>query len=151
MVDIGMRPNDEGSDRIVEFMRSGAKGFASVEEAADAVSGYLPHRERPKDISGLKKSTTQRRRSLLLALGSSFLTDRTGMGEVREERFRQLENSAKRITVPTLLVQGALSDILTNKEKRNFSTPCLMLSLLKFSKPLIWLLATRTIFSQKLL
>ena len=55
MVDIGMRPNDEGSDRIVEFMRSGAKGFASVEEAADAVSGYLPHRERPKDISGLKK------------------------------------------------------------------------------------------------
>ena len=58
MVDIGMRPNDQGSDRIVEFMRSGAKGFTSVEEAADAVSGYLPHRERPKDISGLKKKST---------------------------------------------------------------------------------------------
>jgi non-heme chloroperoxidase len=42
------------------------------------------------------------------------------MGEVREERFKQLENSAKRITVPTLLVQGALSDILTNKEKEEF-------------------------------
>ena len=41
-------------------------------------------------------------------------------GEVREERFKQLENSAKRITVPTLLVQGALSDILTNKEKEEF-------------------------------
>ena len=121
MVDIGMRPNDEGSDRIVEFMRSGAKGFASVEEAADAVSGYLPHRERPKDISGLKKNLR------LKADGRYywhwdplFLTDRTGMGEVREERFRQLENSAKRITVPTLLVQGALSDILTNKEKEEF-------------------------------
>ena len=48
MVDIGMRPNDEGSDRIVEFMRSGAKGFASVEEAADAVSGYLPTEKDPK-------------------------------------------------------------------------------------------------------
>jgi len=121
MVDIGMRPNDEGSDRIVEFMRSGAKGFASVEEAADAVSGYLPHRERPKDISGLKKNLR------LKADGRYywhwdplFLTDRTGMGEVREERFKQLENSAKRITVPTLLVQGALSDILTNKEKEEF-------------------------------
>ena len=121
MVDIGMRPNDEGSDRIVEFMRSGAKGFASVEEAADAVSGYLPHRERPKDISGLKKNLRLKEDGRYFwHWDPLFLTDRTGMGEVREERFKQLENSAKRITVPTLLVQGALSDILTNKEKEEF-------------------------------
>ena len=121
MVDIGMRPNDEGSDRIVEFMRSGAKGFASVEEAADAVSGYLPHRERPKDISGLKKNLRLKDDGRYYwHWDPLFLTDRTGMGEVREERFKQLENSAKRITVPTLLVQGALSDILTNKEKEEF-------------------------------
>ena len=121
MVDIGMRPNDEGSDRIVEFMRSGAKGFASVEEAADAVSGYLPHRERPKDISGLKKNLRLKKDGRYYwHWDPLFLTDRTGMGEVREERFKQLENSAKRITVPTLLVQGALSDILTNKEKEEF-------------------------------
>ena len=121
MVDIGMRPNDEGSDRIVEFMRSGAKGFASVEEAADAVSGYLPHRERPKNISGLKKNLRLKEDGRYYwHWDPLFLTDRTGMGEVREERFRQLENSAKRITVPTLLVQGALSDILTNKEKEEF-------------------------------
>ena len=121
MVDIGMRPNDEGSDRIVEFMRSGAKGFASVEEAADAVSGYLQHRERPKDISGLKKNLRLKEDGRYYwHWDPLFLTDRTGMGEVREERFKQLENSAKRITVPTLLVQGALSDILTNKEKEEF-------------------------------
>lgn len=121
MVDIGMRPNDEGSDRIVEFMRSGAKGFASVEEAADAVSGYLPHRERPKDISGLKKNLRLKEDGRYYwHWDPLFLIDRTGMGEVREERFKQLENSAKRITVPTLLVQGALSDILTNKEKEEF-------------------------------
>lgn len=121
MVDIGMRPNDEGSDRIVEFMRSGAKGFASVEEAADAVSGYLPHRERPKDISGLKKNLRLKEDGRYYwHWDPLFLTDRTGMGEVREERFKQLENSAKRIAVPTLLVQGALSDILTDKEKEEF-------------------------------
>ena len=121
MVDIGMRPNDEGSDRIVEFMRSGAKGFASVEEAADAVSGYLPHRERPKDISGLKKNLRLKEDGRYYwHWDPLFLTDRTGMGEVREERFKQLENSAKRITVPTMLVQGALSDILTDKEKEEF-------------------------------
>ena len=121
MVDIGMRPNDEGSDRIVEFMRSGAKGFSSVEGAADAVSGYLPHRERPKDISGLKKNLRLKEDGRYYwHWDPLFLTDRTGMGEVREERFRQLENSAKRISVPTLLVQGALSDILTIKEKEEF-------------------------------
>ena len=121
MVDIGMRPNDEGSDRIVEFMRSGAKGFASVEEAADDVSGYLPHRERPKDISGLKKNLRLKEDGRYYwHWDPLFLTDRTGMGEVREERFKQLENSAKRIAVPTLLVQGALSDILTSKEKEEF-------------------------------
>ena len=56
MVDIGIRPNDKGSERIINFMRSGINGFSSVEEAADAVSAYLPNRKRPKDVSGLEKN-----------------------------------------------------------------------------------------------
>ena len=112
MVDIGMRPNDEGSDRIVEFMRSGAKGFASVEEAADAVSGYLPHRERPKDISGLKKNLRLKEDGRYYwHWDPLFLIDRTGMGEVREERFKQLENSAKRITVCLLYTSDAADEL----------------------------------------
>ena len=100
----------------------GARADAAVlEEAADAVSGYLPHRERPKDVSGLKKNLRLKDDGRYYwHWDPLFLTDRTGMGEVREERFIQLENSAKRITVPTLLVQGALSDILTDKEKDEF-------------------------------
>ena len=37
-------------------MSSGFKGFVSLEEASDAIATYLPHREKPKDISGLKKN-----------------------------------------------------------------------------------------------
>ena len=73
------------------------------------------------------------------------------MGEVREERFRQLENSAKRITVPTLLVQGALSDILTIKEKEEFLNAVPHAKFAEIQQATIWLLAIRTIFSQKLL
>ena len=37
-------------------MRGKPEGFASVEEAADAVSQYLPDRPRPKDVSGLRRN-----------------------------------------------------------------------------------------------
>tara|TARA_X000000368_G_scaffold34398_1_gene25194 strand:- start:2383 stop:3240 length:858 start_codon:yes stop_codon:yes gene_type:complete len=124
MVDIGIRPNDKGSERIIGFMRSGIKGFSTIEEAADAVSAYLPNRKRPKDTSGLEKN---------LRLGDDkryywhwdplFLADKGGNikeREEREERFKQLEYSAQRVKAPTLLVQGALSDILTDEEKEHF-------------------------------
>ena len=42
--------------RIQQFMRANLDGFASLEEAADAVSAYREHRSRPKDVSGLKKN-----------------------------------------------------------------------------------------------
>ena len=124
MVDIGIRPNDKGSERIIGFMRSGLNGFSTVEEAADAVSSYLPNRQRPKDTSGLEKN---------LRLGEDnryywhwdplFLADKGGQikeRKEREERFKQLEHSAERVTAPALLVQGALSDILTDEEKERF-------------------------------
>ena len=56
LVDIATRMEPEGLDRIFEFMQAAPDGFASLEEAADAVAGYNPHRPRPKDLSGLKKN-----------------------------------------------------------------------------------------------
>ena len=125
LIDLDFRyPVDKGSERIISFMRSGIKGFSTIEEAADAVSAYLPNRKRPKDTSGLEKN---------LRLGDDkryywhwdplFLADKGGNikeREEREERFKQLEYSAQRVKAPTLLVQGALSDILTDEEKEHF-------------------------------
>ena len=50
MVDIGIYPNEDGSNEILNFMSSGSKGFSSLEEASDSIASYLPHREKPKDI-----------------------------------------------------------------------------------------------------
>ena len=36
--------------------RSARSGFASIEEAADAIAAYLPHRERPRSLAGLRKN-----------------------------------------------------------------------------------------------
>ena len=58
MVDIGIYPDPVGADRIVSFMLSGKNGFISLEDAAKSISNYLPHRQKPKDLEGLKKNLT---------------------------------------------------------------------------------------------
>ena len=56
LVDVTPRMRRDGRERIGEFMRSRPDGFASLEEAADAVSQHLPDRPRPKDVSGLART-----------------------------------------------------------------------------------------------
>src|SRR5277367_4027704 len=56
MVDVVPRVSPEGAARIGQFMRAHPEGFAAVEEAADAVAAYNPHRPRPKNVSGLMKN-----------------------------------------------------------------------------------------------
>ena len=41
-------------------MTGNIDGFASLEEAADAIAVYNPHRPRPSDLSGLAKNLRQR-------------------------------------------------------------------------------------------
>ena len=49
LVDITTRVEQEGVDRIRAFMSARPDGFASLEEVADTIAAYLPHRPRPKD------------------------------------------------------------------------------------------------------
>src|ERR1700728_3626810 len=56
LVDVTPQVDPEGRARIIGFMRDRPEGFASVEEAADAIAAYLPHRPRPKDLSGLHRN-----------------------------------------------------------------------------------------------
>src|SRR5687767_270549 len=44
LVDVAPRTEQQGVDRIRAFMRRGLSGFASLEEAADAIASYNPHR-----------------------------------------------------------------------------------------------------------
>ncbi|HEU0170902.1 MAG TPA: alpha/beta fold hydrolase, partial [Acidimicrobiales bacterium] len=54
LVDVAPRLEEKGIERIAEFMLGNLDGFASLEEVADAVAAYNPHRPRPTDLSGLR-------------------------------------------------------------------------------------------------
>lgn len=61
LVDVAPRIEQAGAARIGDFMRNGAEeGFASLEEVADAIATYNPHRPRPANLGGLRKNVRQR-------------------------------------------------------------------------------------------
>ena len=54
LVDIVPNMNPSGATRIHEFMNDRmTSGFGSLDEVADAVAAYNPHRPRPTDLDGL--------------------------------------------------------------------------------------------------
>jgi len=119
MVDIGLYPDPQGAIRIVNWMKSSKKGFESIEEAAEAVAGYLPHRKRPRNVRGLKKNLRKKDDGRYYwHWDPRFLVGR------KESEYDNLEdiqrNVAKRVTAPTLLIRGALSDVVTERNVNDF-------------------------------
>lgn len=122
MVDIGIYPNPEGSDKIVQFMQSGGSGFSSLEEAAEEISRFIPHRKKPKDLSGLNKNLRLKEDGKYYwHWDPKFLQRRSERKPGEESEFyKDQEESAKNIKIPTLLIRGALSDVLTEEDKDHF-------------------------------
>lgn len=110
--------------RIVAFMGASPDGFASLEEVADAVASYLPHRPRPKDLGGLQKNLRVgpdgRYRwhwdPALMKFWNTRHVDAQAVERAMEERIAQ----ARAIRVPTLLVRGRMSDVVTEEGAREF-------------------------------
>jgi len=122
LVDIVPRMDPRGVDHVQGFMRArAAEGFASVEEAADAVAAYLPHRPRPTSLDGLRKN---------LRLGPDgrwrwhwdprFLDGPRAVNADWDEAQALLDAAQRRLAVPTLLVRGGGSELVTPEAAREF-------------------------------
>ena len=119
MVDIGVYPNQEGSEKILNFMGSATEGFRTLEEAANHISKFLPHRERPKDLSGLHKNLRKKEDNRFYwHWDPKFIEGRKRRNN--EDYFKPLEVAANNVEKPTLLIRGALSDVLTEEDKNFF-------------------------------
>lgn len=124
LVDVTPRMRHDGVDKVLGFMAERADdGFASLEEASDAIAAYLPHRPRPADLSGLAKN---------LRLGEDnryrwhwdpmFVStaNRVPSRAQREEFYGRLENAVKNISTPLMLVRGRASELVDEEMAAEF-------------------------------
>jgi len=105
----------EGTARIGEFMREHmVSGFGSLDEVADAVAAYNPHRPRPSDLSGLKKNVRLRDDGRWVwHWDPRFMTQSPDETRASFASTDLLRDAARNLDLPTLLVRGRVSDLLS--------------------------------------
>ena len=122
LVDVAPRIEQDGVKRIGAFMTGNLDGFESLDEVADAIAAYNPHRPRPTDLSGLKKNLRQRDDGRWVwHWDPRFVQGRFGSAdETRTSSMdpNRLQNAARAITLPVLLVRGRMSDLLSEEGAR---------------------------------
>lgn len=113
LVDIAPRIRSSGTKKIGQFMSQKPNGFDSLEEVSDAIANYQPHRKRPRSLDGLAKNIRLGEDGKYYWHWDPSYRKRPYM--TRDEiriRTRRLEECARKLTIPTLLVRGGLSDVL---------------------------------------
>jgi pimeloyl-ACP methyl ester carboxylesterase len=125
LVDVAPHVEQAGAARISAFMETNMeRGFASLEEVADAISAYNPHRPRPADLSGLRKNVRQRADGRWV-----WHWDPRFQTQPRKENVDghmsmvppdRLDAAAIALRVPVLLIRGRVSDLLSEQGARDF-------------------------------
>ncbi|WP_163272619.1 alpha/beta fold hydrolase [Chelativorans alearense] len=122
LVDITPRMDPEGVARIQGFMGARMEeGFSSLEEAADAIAAYLPHRRRPGSLSGLRKNLR------LDADGRyrwhwdpAFIKGVQNINVGSAALMQALFDALPRLMLPVLLVRGVQSELVHEAYAREF-------------------------------
>ncbi len=121
LVDIAPRIEMQGVANIQAFMTLKSEGFDSLEDVAAAIQSYQPHRKRPRTLDGLAKNVRLGSDGKYhwhwdprFRLGSRDLVQRTA----------RLEACASALDLPTLLVRGGLSDLLSEAGAQAFLALC---------------------------
>mgnify|MGYP001583095969 CR=1 FL=1 len=118
LVDVTPRLNLEGVTRIFEFMSSNMEtGFASLEEAAEAIAVYTG-RPRKGDLSGLRKNLREIEGRYFWHWDPKFMVPRLGGSE--QPNPERMVEAAARIELPVLLIRGRASDVVTEEQVEEF-------------------------------
>jgi non-heme chloroperoxidase len=113
LVDVVVRVEPAGVARIRDFMTAAPEGFASLEDVADAIAAYNPVRRRPRNLDGLRKNVRQH------ADGRWYWHWDPAFMRIDDEPQRRIDPdrlrvAAARVTIPTLLVRGLQSDVVSD-------------------------------------
>lgn len=117
LVDMVPRSSPDGVKKIRSFLTGHRGGFATLEEAADAVAAYNPHRPRPADISGLAKNLRDGADGRLYWHWDPNWPNESGRSE---ELVATVLDLCRTVTVPSLLVRGLRSEIVHDEGLAEF-------------------------------
>lgn len=118
LVDITPRWEAAGVERILAFMRAHPEGFSSLDEAAEVIAGYLPRRAQRK--------SPERLGSLLIPDADGRLRwhwDPRMLESIAHDGVSHqadLMQAATRIRVPTMLISGSESDVVSESTIAEF-------------------------------
>jgi non-heme chloroperoxidase len=121
LVDVAPNIEPDGVYKINEFMTQSPEGFHSLEEVAKAISNYQPHRKRPQNLDGLAKN---------VRLGADGMykwhwdPNYRTVHRHNDQMRARLESAVKNLQLPTLLVRGGLSDVLSEEGAQAFLQIC---------------------------
>jgi non-heme chloroperoxidase len=121
LVDMAPKIEPAGSRRIQEFMNQKPDGFDSLEEVAEAIANYQPHRKRPRNLDGLAKNVRLGANGKYVWHWDPARRLTRGPNSVYRQ---QLHECADTLTLPTLLVRGGLSDVLSEEGAQSFLAQC---------------------------
>lgn len=112
LVDVTPRWESRGVERILGFMSAHPDGFADLDAAADAIAGYMPHRPRRKTPEELSSLLVQRQDGRWRWHWDPRMLEQVARdGERYQPR---LIEAARRVRIPTLLISGGRSDIVSD-------------------------------------
>jgi pimeloyl-ACP methyl ester carboxylesterase len=117
LIDIGHRLEEEGVRRIIEFM-SAHESFASLDEAAAEISGYLPHRKevRPESLTRNLRQRADGRWIWKHGMARRW-REEGGTDEMPDWRniLEGLADDAAALRCPVLVLRGGKSDVLSDQ------------------------------------
>ncbi|MEZ0341128.1 alpha/beta fold hydrolase [Mycobacterium sp. pV006] len=124
LVDIVPDMNPAGADRIHAFMADRmAEGFGSLDEVADMIAEFNPHRPRPSDLDGLRNNLRRRGDRWYWHWDPQFLDGTATHAPLEVTDVERLHRAIEAILadgVPMLLVRGQVSDLVSRDRAAAF-------------------------------
>lgn len=121
LVDVTPRFDTGGAAKILGFMgQRVADGFATIEEAADLVAKYLPHRPRPTSTDGLRKNLRQRDGRWYWHWDPRFFSGPKPISSDRSRHEDDRVEAVRNLRIPALLVRGGSSELVKEEHVKEF-------------------------------
>jgi peroxiredoxin len=124
LVDIVPDMEQSGANRIHAFMSDRVEsGFGSLDEVADAIAEYNPHRPRPTDLEGLTTNLRRRGDRWYWHWDPRFISGTAAFPpfEVTDaDRMHEAVAAILQNDLPMLLIRGQMSDLVSQQRAEQF-------------------------------